>query len=203
MDDSVNIYYCCRHVNPLHYQEQNEMKERIKMVRQHFGLTQEAFAVRISKTSSYVSNLETGKTILTDGVLRIISSNFGVNGDWLKTGMGNMFISGAEKSAVDKKTMGERIRIVRKQTALTQEEFGERIGFHKNQVHYVEVGKSYPSDDFLWHVAKEFSVNIDWLKSGTGEMKAGHVDGIDDDLIQWLSEHPEVVSELRTRGGLD
>jgi hypothetical protein len=27
--------------------------------------------------------------------------------------------------------------------------------------------------------------------------------GVDDQLINWLNDHPEVVRELRQRGGLD
>jgi transcriptional regulator with XRE-family HTH domain len=179
------------------------MKERIKEVRHHLGLTQAAFAVRINKTSGFISNVETGRCGMSDTVLQTVSSIFGVNYEWLKTGKGYMFVSGEEKSAVDKEKMGERIKIVRKRSGLTQEEFADRIGFHKNQVHYVEVGKSYPSDDFLWKVSSRFNISIDWLKTGTGDMAAEPIDRVDEELINWLRQHPEVVNELRARGGLD
>ena len=179
------------------------MKERIKEVRHYLGLTQEAFAVRINKTSGFISNVETGRCGMSDTVLKTVSSMFGVNYEWLKTGKGYMFVSGEEISAVDKEKMGERIKIVRKRSGLTQEEFADRIGFHKNQVHYVEVGKSYPSDDFLWKVSSRFNISIDWLKTGTGDMAAEPIDRVDEELINWLRQHPEVVNELRARGGLD
>lgn len=94
-------------------------------------------------------------------------------------------------------------KIVRKRSGLTQGEFADRIGFHKNQVHYVEVGKSYPSDDFLWRVSAQFHISFNWLKTGTGEMEAETVDRVDEELINWLRQHPEVVNELRARGRLD
>ena len=140
---------------------------------------------------------------MSDTVLQTVSSIFGVNYEWLKTGKGYMFVSGEEKSAVDKEKMGERIKNVRKRSGLTQEEFADRIGFHKNQVHYVEVGKSYPSDDFLWKVSSRFNISIDWLKTGTGDMAVEPIDRVDEELINWLRQHPEVVNELRARGGLD
>jgi hypothetical protein len=59
--------------------------------------------------------------------LQTVSSIFGVNYEWLKTGKGYMFVSGEEKSDVDKEKMGERIKIVRKRSGLTQEEFADRI----------------------------------------------------------------------------
>ena len=87
----------------------------------------------------------------------------------------------------------------RKKAGLTQAEFGDRIGFHKNQVYYVEVGKSIPSDGFIAAVSREFRVSYSWLRTG----EANERDPVDDRLIEWLRRNPEVARELRIRGGLD
>ena len=100
---------------------------------------------------------------------------------------------------VDKTQIGSRIKEIRKKAGLTQEQFGERIGFHKNQVYYVEVGKSIPSDDFIAAVSREFRVGYLWLRTGEADER----DPVDDRLIEWLRRNPEVARELRVKAGLD
>ena len=78
--------------------------------------------------------------------------------------------------------------------------FNNRIGFHKNQVCYVEGGKSIPSDDFLKKVAIEFNVSLHWLKTGCEENNS---EMVDETLIEWLNEHPDVVGRLRVESVLE
>ena len=89
-------------------------------------------------------------------------------------------------TAVDKTIIGGRVKEVRKEAGLTQAEFGARIGYHKNQVCNVEVGKSIPSDGFLAAVSREFKVSVDWLRTGDADER----DPVDDRLIEWLRENP-------------
>ena len=102
-------------------------------------------------------------------------------------------------AAVDKSTIGNRMRDVRKKAGLTQKKFADKIGFHKNQVYNVEVGKSIPSDDFLAAVSREFKVGVDWLRTGQADER----DPVDDRLIEWLRRNPEIARELRSKAGLD
>ena len=59
-----------------------------------------------------------------------------------------------------------------------------------------------PSNQFLEKIVAEFRVSSDWLFTGMGSMETMEY-GVDDQLINWLNDHPEVVRELRQRGGLD
>lgn len=43
----------------------------------------------------------------------------------------------------------------------------------------------------------------EWLVTGVGDRKAHRVDKVDERLISWLNEHPEIIRELRMRSGLD
>lgn len=186
-------------VNPA-FLERIIMKDRFKAIRKHFALTQEQFAKRINKTSSFVSTVETGRCGLSPATFDTICSVFGVNEEWLRSGAGEMLVS--PMAAVDKSMIGNRMKDVRKKAGLTQQEFADKIGFHKNQVYNVEVGKSIPSDDYMSSVATIFQVSVSWLKTGAGEMSAVTPE-IDDELLEWLKENPDVIRELRMRGGLD
>lgn len=71
------------------------MNERIKLIREMSGLSQEAFGSRLRVTRSSVSLLESGKRQPSDRTIKLICSEFDVNEDWLRTGAGgeeNMYI---------------------------------------------------------------------------------------------------------------
>lgn len=62
-----------------------------------------------------------------------------------------------------------RIKEIRKEYKLTQEEFGKRIGLAKSSVSWVEKNKQGISDAVLKNIIKEFCINEPWLKYGIGE----------------------------------
>lgn len=175
------------------------MKNRIKLIRKHFALSQEQFANKIHRTSGFISNVENGKSGLSDTTIDLICSEFSVREEWLRDGTEPMFLPEKETEIADKGRIGERIKKVRQDNRLSQAAFAERIGFHKNQVYNVENGKSIPSDEFLSAVSREFNVSYLWLRNGDSDDR----DPVDDRLIEWLRRNPEVAMELRIRGGLD
>jgi transcriptional regulator with XRE-family HTH domain len=176
------------------------MQRRFKEIRTYFGLSQAQFAQRIHKSPGFVSNVETGRSNVSEETICAICEAFGVNKGWLKNGSGEMLSE--NYAPVDKATVGNRIRAIRKQHDLTQQQFADKIGYSKMQIHFVEIGKVIPSNDFLQRVAAAFGVNYDWLLSGKGQIEAT-TDGVDERLISWLRDNPDVVRELRIRGGLD
>ena len=66
------------------------MKERIKAIRAHFALTQEQFAKRINKTSSFISTVETGRCGLSEETVETICRVFGVREAYLRDGIGEI-----------------------------------------------------------------------------------------------------------------
>lgn len=66
--------------------------------------------------------------------------------------------------------MHERIRKLRKSLDLTQEKFAERIGIKRNTIATYESGRNEPVDSVVALICREFHVNEDWLRYGTGEM---------------------------------
>lgn len=66
--------------------------------------------------------------------------------------------------------MHERIKEIRKKLDLTQQEFANRIGVKRNTVATYEMGRSAPSDAAISLICREFNINEDWLRTGSGEM---------------------------------
>ena len=68
--------------------------------------------------------------------------------------------------------MNQRLKELRKQLGLTQQEFADRIGIKRNAVTNYEVGRNEPADMVVSLICREFNVNEQWLRNGAGEMFA-------------------------------
>lgn len=70
-------------------------------------------------------------------------------------------------------TQGERVKMVRKKSNLTMDQFGERIGnVSKSTISNIENGNRNLTDLMLKSICSEFNVNEEWLRTGNGEMFA-------------------------------
>ena len=67
--------------------------ERIKEIRTVLGISQKEFSKRIYITQSFYGDLELGKKNLNDRIIQLISTQFNVNKEWIKTGEGEIFSS--------------------------------------------------------------------------------------------------------------
>lgn len=66
--------------------------------------------------------------------------------------------------------MEERIKIIRKELGLTQEEFAKRIGLVRSSVAKYEIGRREPTNAIILSICKEFNIREEWLRTGQGEM---------------------------------
>ena len=66
--------------------------------------------------------------------------------------------------------MNERLVLLRNTLKLTGAKFGERIGIKKSTVSGLENGTANLTDRMLKSICREFNVNEEWLRNGTGEM---------------------------------
>jgi transcriptional regulator with XRE-family HTH domain len=66
--------------------------------------------------------------------------------------------------------LNERIKKLRKELDMTQQKFGACIGIKGNTVAQWESGRNEPPDSAITFICKEYNVNEEWLRTGTGEM---------------------------------
>lgn len=64
----------------------------------------------------------------------------------------------------------ERIKQLRQNLDLTQDEFGGRIGITKSSISTMESGRSNPSEQTLRSMCREFGASYLWLTTGEGPM---------------------------------
>lgn len=71
--------------------------------------------------------------------------------------------------------LAERIKKVRTDLHLTQQEFADRISVSRSFVSRMESGKEKPSNSLLKLIALEFDVATDWLENGQGTMEISNL----------------------------
>lgn len=67
--------------------------------------------------------------------------------------------------------MNDRLKQVRKESGLTQQQFAESLNVSRNYVALWEIGQREPSDRTISDICRVYSVNEVWLRTGVGEMK--------------------------------
>lgn len=96
-------------------------------------------------------------------------------------------------------TIGQRIKQLRVEHNLTQEEFGKLFGIVKSTISMYENDKSIPDDDMKKKIAEKFDVSLDWL------MGVSDIRNPADKIADSLSDDPELAEfwdELREREDL-
>lgn len=68
------------------------MNERFKQIRKALGMTQDEFSSKISLSRNFIAQIESGTKTPSDRTVSDVCREFNVNGDWLRTGNGEMFI---------------------------------------------------------------------------------------------------------------
>jgi len=68
------------------------MNERLKKLRKALDLTQQEFADKIGIKRNSFANYETGRNTPIDAIIVSICREFNVSEDWLREGIGDMFL---------------------------------------------------------------------------------------------------------------
>lgn len=64
--------------------------------------------------------------------------------------------------------IGERIKLIRKQLDVTQQEFSDKLGIARNNIAGYETNKRSPSDAVVSLICTKYNINESWLRTGEG-----------------------------------
>lgn len=94
--------------------------------------------------------------------------------------------------------MKNRILKIRKDSKLNQEDFGLRLNLTKNYISLIETGNRIPSDRTISDICREFNVNEDWLKNGTGDMYKEKDGSFSELLVELKDSDDDFIKSLIT-----
>lgn len=90
--------------------------------------------------------------------------------------------------------MKDRIRKIRRELDLTQQEFADRLGVKRGAIANYEIGRNEPVDSVISLICREFSVNEEWLRTGVGAMfKTEPSDELDALAMRYNLKHKDYV----------
>lgn len=82
--------------------------------------------------------------------------------------------------------MNERLKKLRKELDMTQQEFAEGIGIKRNTMATYESGRNEPIDAVISLICTKYNVNENWLRTGEGEMFVEM--SYDDEIAQFVGQ---------------
>lgn len=79
--------------------------------------------------------------------------------------------------------LGQRLKQLRIENGLTQEEFGRPYDLRKSTVSQYESGASRPDDELKIRIASDYEVSLDWLM-GFSDTRSLFKDLTDDEMME-------------------
>lgn len=80
--------------------------------------------------------------------------------------------------------MSERLKNLRKELKMNQEEFGRRLGVSNTAISKLEKGERNITEHMVLSICREFRVNYFWLTEGKGDMFVGTPKDIVDEMAE-------------------
>lgn len=93
---------------------------------------------------------------------------------------------------------GNRLKELRTQTGLTQNQLAERMGITKSVVSYYELHERFPSPEVLVKLASIFHVSTDYLL-GIENKQTLDISGLETEEIQVIQSLIEVLKKNKER----
>ncbi len=103
--------------------------------------------------------------------------------------------------SIDEQTfLGCRIKQLRKEKRMTQQELGTIVDLHGSNIGRIEQGKVYPTSDVILKICQYFSVSCDWLLTGGEKTKYNFCNNADSVFLhlfgQLTDNDKEEIEEL-------
>lgn len=89
--------------------------------------------------------------------------------------------------------MNERLKLIRKNSGMTQEAFASELGATRGMIAKYETGLVVPDQTMRLLISQRFNVNPTWLETGEGKP---YKEGLIPELVHALRQMPAVQSAL-------
>lgn len=94
-------------------------------------------------------------------------------------------------------TIGDRIKVLRRHKALTQEQFAAIIHTSRSNLGNVETNTFSVTDRMIYDICREFQVSEDWLRTGEGEMFVEKTR--EEEILDWATSLLSADNEFKRR----
>ncbi len=136
--------------------------EILYFIRERNGLTQTDMGNILGVSKFLISKWEKGKDLIPLNRLNLLCNYFDVSMDYVigKKVKNKELIY---NKSLDKKVIGERLRIFRKNNNLTQQELASILHTTHSTISAYESGKTMLLTAFALQIVRDYSISLDWL----------------------------------------
>lgn len=144
------------------------LDERIRFIRERIGYTQTEVAHSLKISRSLVNNWENGFVNISLKQLIKLASFYQIPIDYL-LGIIDEIDSNHYYyiNEMDLKSIGLKLKDIRKKANLTQEKFAQKIDTKRSSISYYEIGKMMISTADLKQICETFGVSADYIVGNT------------------------------------
>lgn len=135
--------------------------ERLYLLREEKELKQNELASILNVKQVNISNWENTKEIIPLNKLNAYSNYFNVNLDYIAKLSDNK--TSTKKINLDKKTIGNNLKALRKEFNITQEELASLLNTSHSTISAYETGKTLILTAFAFQICQKYNVSFDWL----------------------------------------
>lgn len=135
--------------------------ERLYLLREEKELKQNELASILNVKQVNISNWENNKEIIPLNKLNAYSNYFNVNLDYIAKLSDNK--TSTKKINLDKKTIGNNLKALRKEFNITQEELASLLNTSHSTISAYETGKTLILTAFAFQICQKYNVSFDWL----------------------------------------
>ena len=139
--------------------------ERLIGLREDADLLQHDMGEILKVTQSNYSRWETGRETIPLRKLNMLCNYFNVSADYI-IGLENV-LKATNKTELNLKLVGKRIKEVRRQKNITQEELARVLNTSQSTVSAYESGKTLILTSFAIQICKTYNISLDWLMGTT------------------------------------
>ena len=136
--------------------------KRIFSLREDSDLSQKYMGDLCNVSRAAISQWETCKEVIPLTKLNIYANFFNVSMDYI-LGLTNIKNYNFSKKELDRKIVGERLRLFRKEKNITQLELAKLLNTSHSTISAYESGKTLILTSFAYQIAKHYQVSVDWI----------------------------------------
>ncbi|MGN0393138.1 MAG: helix-turn-helix transcriptional regulator [Bariatricus sp.] len=171
----------------------NNKGEIFKKIREYLGLSQKAMGDKMGCSAAKIRRCETGEREITDEIIQSMCESCNVDKRVFDDPDHIEEYCNYVPEVIDYRSIGERVRELRKEKKLIQKDFGEKVGSSPSAIFKIETHLNHATDKTLHDIADTFDVGFEWLKFGDERYRKSPVNR---KLIEWLMVHQEIRDQL-------
>lgn len=179
---------------------------RIKQLRKNtFHFSQARFAAKIDISQAHLSNIESGKDNASNKLLRVIASEFNVNYEWLKYGVGEVMVPSESDVTTNQEGLQLRLEHISPLEKTYIEDDAQKLCSYYFANEYSSGPVFLDSKSTLLHYIFEYvkylDIEVQRVPADDIKGKIGEIFGVKDYYQKRISQQIEVLLNLYLGNG--